>query len=176
MASATTDEIRGHVLPILPLSLLETVRDQDHPGEILEAEDLSVSLPRRLGLTGVVSTQISRYEAAVNAGTRIPVAELTNLLQLVLRRPDAEAILWQTGQRVARRSLGERAPFTARLLRRSHTLVFLPIRRAARRLIRGMAGNARLDIVGKPLVLRLQPAFTAQLDINACVLYTGALE
>jgi predicted hydrocarbon binding protein len=176
VASATQpDEVRGHVLPVLPLALLETVRDQDRPVEILEAEDLSVSLPRRLGLTGIVSTQIQRYEAAVASGSRVPVPELTSLLQLVLRRPDAEPILRETGRRVARLRLGEHAPFMARVLRRFSRLVFIPIRSAAKRLLRGIAGEAVVEMA-KPLVVRIRPSYTANLTASACVLYTGALE
>jgi len=175
VASATQpDEVRGHVLPVLPLALLETVRDQDRPVEILEAEDLSVSLPRRLGLTGIVSTQIQRYEAAVASGTRVPVPELTSLLQLVLRRPDAEPILRETGRRVARLRLGDQAPFMARALRRFSRLVFIPMRSAARRLLRGISGEAIVELA-KPLVVRIRPSY-ATLAASACVLYTGALE
>ena len=160
---------------MLPLALLETVRDQDRPVELLEDEDLSVSMPRRLGLTGIVSTQIQRYEAAVASGARVPVLELTSLLQLVLRRPDAEPILRETGRRVTRLRLGNDAPFIARALRRFSSLVFIPIRSAAKRLLRGIAGEAIVELA-KPLVVRIRPSYTASLAASACVLYTGALE
>jgi predicted hydrocarbon binding protein len=177
VASATRpDEVRGNVLPVVPLALLETVRERDLPGEFLEDEVLSVSMPRRLGLTGVVSTQILRYEQAVVSGTRIPVAEMSNLLQLVLRRADAEPLLREAGRRMTRLHLGEQAPMSARALRRSSGLVYLPIRRAARRLLRGMAGSAKIEFAGKPLTVRVTPAYTAQLADTACVLFTGALE
>jgi len=162
-------------LPVLPLALLEAVREHDQPGEILEDEDVQQSLPRRLGLSGVVSTQIQRYEQAVTTGTRVSVEELTSLLQLVLRRPDAEPILREAGRRVTRRRMGTEAPLVARVFRRFSTLVYVPIRRAALRLLRGMVGSSRVEL-GKPLIVRILPAFTADLAINACVLYTGALE
>ncbi|HUF68717.1 MAG TPA: hypothetical protein VMM79_08660 [Longimicrobiales bacterium] len=174
--SSTQQTTNGRVWPELPLALLEAVRDQDRPVEILEAEDLSASLPRRFGLSGVVSSQIQRYEAAVSAGTRVPVTELVSLLQLVLRRPDGSTIVREMGRRVTRQRVGERVPFSARLVRRSATLVFGPIRRRAKRLLRGMIGSGRLEMAGKPLTVRITPAFTADLGSGACVLFTGALE
>ena len=166
----------GQVWPVIPLALLQAVRDQDRPGEILEAEDLSASLPRRLGLSAVIHTQIRRYEAAVASRANVPIPELSSLMQLVLRRPDGESIVREAGRRVMRQRFGNRAPFAARLLRRSSRLVFVPIRRAVRRLLRGMVGTARAEIVGKPLVVRIDPAFTAQIGASACALYTGAIE
>jgi len=56
----TTDRPAALVAPLLPLVLLESVRAHDRPREVLEDEDLAASLPRRLGLTGVVETQIPR--------------------------------------------------------------------------------------------------------------------
>ena len=79
----------GYVVPVLPLALLEAVRAHDRPDEVLEDENLAVSLPRRLGLSDVVLTQIQRYEADVQSGRRVPLPELIDLLRLVLRRPDA---------------------------------------------------------------------------------------
>jgi hypothetical protein len=160
----------------MPLALLEAVRDQDRPVEILEAEDLSASLPRRLGLSGVVTSQIQRYEAAVASGTRVPVGDLISLLQLVLRRPDGATIVREMGRRVTRQRIGDRIPVTARIVRRSSTLVFGPIRRRAKRLLRGMIGSGRLEMAGKPLTVRITPAFTAEIGSGACGLYTGALE
>jgi len=82
----------------------------------------------------------------------------------------------ETGERVTRLRLGEKAPVSARILRRSASLVFGPIRRAAKRLLRGMVGAGSLEVTGKPLVVRIQPAFTANIGGGACDLYTGALQ
>jgi hypothetical protein len=157
--------------------LLEAVRAHDRPGEILEDEDLTVSLPRRLGLTGVILSQIQRYEEAHAAGKKVPVADLTNLMQLVLRRPDAEAILRDTGRRVARFHY-ERLPRLSALLLRlwPRSLAFIPIRRAALGLMRGIAGEGQPRVDGKPLVVHLPGSPAARLHPLACVMYTGALE
>jgi predicted hydrocarbon binding protein len=171
---STTLEVRGQVLAALPLALLESVRDQDRPVEILEDEDLSASLPRRLGLSGVIATQIKNYQAA--AGGRVPFADLANLLRLVLRRPDAASILRETGRRFARRRLGERAPLRVRILRRSDKLLFVPTRSAARRLLRGITTDARAVVSGRTLTVQLTNAPTARLGDPACAIYTGVLE
>src|SRR5690606_9092655 len=62
---STTERSAAPVDPLLPLALLEAVRTRDKPREVLEDEDLAASLPRRLGLTSVVESQIRRYEEAV---------------------------------------------------------------------------------------------------------------
>jgi hypothetical protein len=166
-------ENRGHVLALLPLSLLEAVREHDRPLEILEDEDLTTSLPRRLGLTGVVSSQIQRYELA--AGGRVAVAEVTGLMQLVLRRPDAESIVRETGRRITRRRIGDDVPASARMLRRWDRLVFIPMRRAARRLLRGLVGDVKATVT-RPLVVRMSHAPLGDAGFHSCGVYTGALE
>ena len=168
-------ENRGQVLALLPLSLLEAVREQDRPVEILEAEDLTVSLPRRLGLTGVVSSQIHRYEQAAASGGRVPASEVAGLMQLVLRRPDAESIVKETGRRVARRRLGPGPSSAARLFRRWDRLVFIPMRQAARKLLRGLTGDVRATISG-PLIVRMNRSPLGAAGDHSCALYTGALD
>lgn len=171
---STTIDVSGQVLAALPLALLESVRAQDRPVEILEAEDLASSLPRRLGLSAVITTQIKNYEAA--AGGRVPFADVANLLRLVLRRPDAASILRETGRRFARRRLGDRIPWRVRLLRRSDKLLFMPVRSAARRLLRGITTDARPIVSGKTLTVQMKDAPTARLGDPACAIYTGVLE
>jgi hypothetical protein len=168
---------RSGVAAVLPLSLLESVRAHDRPGEILEDEDLTVSLLRRLGLKGVVLSQIQRYEQAHSAGRTVPVSDLTNLLQLVLRRPDAEAILRDTGRRVARSRFEGLSGLTTTMLRiMPRSLTFVPLRRATRGLMRGISGSDKARVNGKPLVVQLDGSPPARLHPLGCVLYTGTLE
>ena len=87
---ATEPRLKGSVIAALAVALLEATRSHDRPDEVLEDEDITISMPRRLGLSGVVETQIQRYETAVREGRRLPLDEFVNLLKLVLRRPDAE--------------------------------------------------------------------------------------
>lgn len=173
----TENREHGVVDAAVALALLEAVRAHDHPGEVLEDEDLAVSLPRRLGLKGVVLSQIERYEKAHLAGRKVPVSDLSNLLRLVLRRPDAEAILRDAGRQVARFHYERLSRVRASMLRVMRGPFALgPVRRAARNMLRGIAGNGRPRLHGKPFVLRLPGSIAARLDPIACVLYTGALE
>lgn len=176
MSTGPDRENRGQVLALLPLSLLEAVRESDRPVEILEDEDVTTSLPRRLGLTGVVSSQIQRYQQAAGSGGRVSASEVAGLMQLVLRRPDADSIVKETGRRIARRRLGTEAPPAARLLRRWDRLIFIPMRRAAKRLLRGLVGDVTTTVSGRPLVVRMTRSPLGAAGENACGLYTGALD
>lgn len=167
------------VEPAFPLSLLESVKAHDLPSEILEDEDLPTSLPRRLGLTGVVENQIQRYQQEYRRGRPIPLDEVLNLLRLVLRRPDSELILQETGQRIARRSFDRRATAVTSAIRLLPNRVgFAAARRAALRGIRRIAGNATVELAGRPLVIRVTGGFAAQLEPagTACALYNGFIE
>ncbi len=167
----------GAVIAGLPLALLEAVHEQDRPGEVLEDENFALALPRRLGLTSVVLSQIERYEQAHAAGRKVPVTDLTNLLQLVLRRPDAEAILRDAGRRVARFHFARLPRLWATLLRvLPSSLTIGILRRAAQGLMRGIAGSGQPLVNGKPLVVHLHGSLAAKMSPLACVLYTGALE
>jgi len=157
----------GSVAPAFPLALLEAVRSHDHPGEILEDEDLTVSLPRRLGLTCVIGTQIMRYEAAQRSGGSVRLDEVVNLIRLVLRRPDAEPIMVETGQRVARWHFNKTPEAWRKLLRR------LPTSFALR--------SARRAAVNLLFTIRVHGCLAAELgedgaDGAGCALFTGMLE
>lgn len=173
---ASEARFNGTVATVLPLTLLQAVRDSDHPGEVLEDEDLTTSLPRRLGLTVVVDSQIRRYEAAA-PWDPVPLADAVGLMQLVLRRDDAEAVFRETGRRIARLRYGPMPRSLANVLRRlPRSFAFAPLRRATRKLVRRLVGNARFD-VSAPLHLRMDHAPTARLEGQvACALYTGVLE
>lgn len=167
------------VTALLPLALLESIRQHDRPREMLEDEDLSESLPRRLGLTSVVESQIYRYEQARKRGNRVPGEEVQDLLRLVLRRPDAEAILLEAGRVVARRHYA-RAPAVVVATRRilPRRLAAAAARRAARQVVRRIAVAGEPDLSGPPLTLRLPHAITvpAEGPETACALVTGLLE
>jgi hypothetical protein len=165
------------VIAGLPLALLESVRSQDHPGEVLEDENLTVSLPRRLGLSDVVFTQIRRYETAKESGRKVPLTELVDLLRLVLRRPDAPLILQETGRRMAADRF-ERVPAHMKRLGRILPGAFavFPIRGGLRRLLHSITGGARVDIRRKPFMVSMPASPTGRLDTIACLLYTAAIE
>jgi predicted hydrocarbon binding protein len=164
----------GLVPPIFPRELLESVRAHDRPGEVLEDEDLSISLPRRLGLTGVVDSQIRRYRVAKPWRRSVPVADLLNLIRLVLRRPDAGAILIEAGRRIARARF-ETAPATLRFMPRFARMA--SARRTARQLLRTLTSSATVE-VRKPFHVRMVVPAIAHLDEigSGCAVFTGVLD
>ena len=83
------------------LTILEVIRRQDLPSEVLESEDTSVTMPRRLGLSDVIDRQIRRYREEVRRGRRISDAEITDLVRLVVRRPDSEEVFFNAGKILA---------------------------------------------------------------------------
>jgi hypothetical protein len=168
----------GSVAAMFPLALLESMRDHDHPDEILEDEDVAVSLPRRLGLTDVVGAQIRRYESEQRAGGTVPMTEVVNLIRLVLRRPDAEAILRETGQRLARWQFRRTPDVWARLLRRGPSAFALrSARRASTTVLRRLNAGSGIH-AGKPFLIRVDDCVTALVGGGTigCHLFTGLLE
>ena len=142
------------------LTLLEVIRDQDLPTEVLESEDTSHTLPRRLGLSDVIDRQIRRYRDEVKKGQRITDDEFRDLVRLVIRRPDSEEVFFQAGSILAG---DDRPPGWRSGLPRSVAYT-LARRRVRRRLVRlfgrrvgGFAagpftleGRAHLLIAGDP--------------------------
>lgn len=171
-------QFEGTVSAAFPLALLQAVRGYDRPGEILEDEDLTISMPRRLGLTGIVETQIFRYEAALEAGRSVPLGEAMGLFRLVMRRADAEPILRDTGQRVARWKF-RRTPdvWRAILHRGPAALALRSARRAVVRALRSLHAGSSIA-AAKPLTVTVEDCVTARLQESgpACAMFTGMIE
>ncbi|MEJ2502736.1 MAG: hypothetical protein P8177_05370 [Gemmatimonadota bacterium] len=163
----------------LPLAILESVRAHDRPEEVLEDEDLAASLPRRLGLTGVVESQIHRYRIARKRREQIRFEEVGDLLRLVLRRPDAEAILREAGQELARHHGGKlvsRVATAARVL--PNALSSRLAVRSLRRLMRRLGGGVPIRVRRSPVSVEAHNPVTARADRLgiACVLYAASIE
>ena len=92
---------------VVALTLLEVIRQQDLPTEVLESEDPSHTMPRRLGLSDVIDMQIRRYREEARKKQRISDEEFRDLVRLVIRRPDSEEVFFHSG---SIRSGGARAP------------------------------------------------------------------
>lgn len=168
----------GVITPVLPLLLFETLRDMDRPPEVLEGEDLSVSMPRRFGLNDVVFSQIHRFREEVRRKRLQSEAEIENLFRLVIRRPDADAIFEEAGRRLARRAWEARSPALRRLIGLlPPTLALGSARRALKRLFRQIVGHAELGVAKRQGTVRIVPSLTARADPGgaACALYAGAL-
>jgi hypothetical protein len=168
----------GNVTAAFPLALLESVRSHDRPGEVLEDEDLMISLPRRLGLTGVIETQIFRYEADQKAGRHVRLDEVMSLLRLVMRRPDVEPILRETGQRMARWYFRRAPEMWTRVLHRGPVRLGLrSARRAVTRALRSLRKGDRIEAT-KPFTISVYNCTTARLEESGigCTIITGLIE
>lgn len=172
-------EFEGDVVAAMPLALLESVRAHDRPGEVLEDEDLTLSLPRRFGLSDVIRGQIMRYETAQRTGKPARLNEVLGLVRLVLRRPDAELILRETGGRIAEWRYN-RVPKTMASLYRLLPLrvAMMPVARAARRLFVEFRAGREVTAHRHPFYVRVRDSNPARLDPTGttCALYTAALE
>jgi predicted hydrocarbon binding protein len=166
------------VAPELPLLLLETMRDMDRPEEVLEGEEFSVSMPRRLGLSDVVFAQIGRFTDEVKRKRLQAPATVEDLIKLVIRRPDAEEIFLEAGRRLARRAWDERSSAARRFVRLlPPALAQRSAARAVDRLFRRIAGDGTLRVTRAPVAVRIDGALTVRGDEGgaACLLYAGVL-
>lgn len=139
---------------LLPLSLLEAVRDVDTP-EDLESEFVDELRNKRLGLSDTVYLQIKRYSEAVRKGQRAAHDESVALARLIGRRPDAEAVFRAAGRYLAREAYRTINPVTRRVLRLLPAVIARPLalrrtrkiaRRYANGLVRRVGGYVLLEV------------------------------
>ncbi len=114
--SAGPREGRPAIAAVVALTLLEVIRSQDRPDEILQDEDPTITMPRRLGLSDVIDTQIRRYREAARRRQRVTENEIGDLFALVVRRPDAREVFFEAGRLLTGKL--PRRPKAGRLKRR----------------------------------------------------------
>ena len=150
---------------LLPLSLLEAVRDVDTPAD-LDSEFVDELRNKRLGLSDTVYLQIKRYTDAVRKGQRTAQDESVALAKLIGRRPDAEAVFRAAGRYLAREAYSTINPVTRKLLRLLPSFLARPIalrrvRRIATRyangIVRRVGGYVLLE-VPRSVTLNTAPA------------------
>ncbi|MEO8946176.1 MAG: hypothetical protein ABI338_06735 [Gemmatimonadaceae bacterium] len=122
--------------PLVPLSLLEAVREADRPDSDGEAEYAPEFLNKRLGTTDTIYAQIRRYSEAVRRGIPIDPAEVVALARLLGRRPDAVELFRAAGRATARTAYGRLSPLKRGSVNLLPRVVARPIaRRQARKLL-----------------------------------------
>jgi hypothetical protein len=159
---------------LVPLSLLEAIRNLDTPVEDGLEELADEIVVRKLGLSPTVAAQIQRYRQAAERDAAVEVDEVVSVIRLVGRRPDAPLVFSDAGRRAARyaaraRSAGPLVRATAggvgrRLAQRS-------VGRLARRVFGGelRAGPDESEVVmAEPLSIAAMP------DGAACAFYGAA--
>ncbi len=161
---------------LLPLSLLEAVRDVDTPGD-LDAEFVDELRNKRLGLSDTVYSQIKRYTDAVKRRQRTPQDDSVALARLIGRRPDAEAVFRAAGRYLARASYMTLSPVTRRLVRFLPSFIARPwaLRRLRRLCARYLNGTARR--VGGYVLLEVPRSVTLGTAPGSvgCAFYESAL-
>ena len=158
----------------MALRVLEVIRDQDVPGEILGEEDPAQTLPRRLGLSEVVERQIRSYRQDVRRRLKLTDEEITDLFRLVARRPDATEIFEKVG-----RVLSDRSPSTTawRLLLPGR-IAFAVARTVMRRRLKALFGRRMGGFARGPFAIEGRAHLFIESDPEgaACNLVTGLCE
>jgi hypothetical protein len=156
---------------LIPLSLLEALRNLDTPVEDGLDELAEEIVVRRLGLSPTVAAQIQRYRQAAERGGSVELDETVSVLRLVGRRGDAALVFADAGRRAARYAARGRS---------SRTLLQLSPRRVARRLALRSAARVSRAVFGgelKPRPQDVEVRMQAPLSIEAlptgeaCVFY-----
>lgn len=174
MSPSEPAESRPRISPVAVLSLLEMIRSQDLPSEVLQDEDPSVTMPRRLGLSDVVDREIRRYREAVKKRRKVGDDEFRNLVLLVIRRPDAEEVFRLCGEQLAGKVPEEGG--WRRLLPRP--LALASARRRVRRRLEALFGRRIGGFAPGPFTLEGRSLLFYQCDPGgeACELVTGIAE
>jgi len=156
---------------IVPLAVLEAIRNLDTPVEDGLGEFADELLIKRFGLSATVRTQLAEYEALVRRDARVAPEHVEALLRLVGRRPDAELVFAEAGRRAARRAV-RGLFFGARLVAAAapRRVGFAVAGHAAGVVLGGdLRREARIPVAGvrDTLALRATP------DGAACALYAA---
>jgi hypothetical protein len=165
-----SDKSSRRIASVVALTLLEVIKSQDLPSEVLESEDPTVTMPRRLGLSDVVEMQIRRYREEVRRKERITDDEFRDLVRLVIRRPDSEEVFFQAGSILAG---DDRSSGWRRGLPRS--LGYGLARRKARRGLVKLFGRRIGGFGAGPFVLEARTHLLIESDPggDACQFMTG---
>ena len=145
---------------LLPLSLLEAVRDVDTPEGVLEAEFVDELRNKRFGLSDTVYSQIKRYTEAMRRNVRTPQDEAIALARLIGRRPDAEAVLRAAGRFLAREAYKTVSPVTRGTLKVMPSMIAKPLAFRRARKIAHRYLNANVRRVGQFLLLEVPRSVT----------------
>lgn len=151
------------------LALLEVIQQQDHPTEVFEDEDVSRTMPRRLGLSEVIDRQVRIHRENARRGRRVRDAELGELMRLVMRRPDSPEVFFEVGSRLA----GDLTGPVVRVLPARLAILLLKGRIGKR--LRRLFGRRIGAFAAGPFMLEASASPFVQADPggDACQLVTG---
>jgi hypothetical protein len=162
---------------LLPLSLLEAVRNVDTPSDQLDTEYVDELRNKRLGLSDTIYAQIKRHSEAVKRGQRTGQDESVALAKLIGRRPDAEAVFRAAGRFMANQSYRTISPVTRKMMRLLPSAVARPLafRHAQKIAARYLNGNVRR--VGSFLMIDVPRSITLGTapGVVGCTYYEASL-
>jgi hypothetical protein len=172
VAPATRSAAGLRIRARVALVLLKTLQRLDLPEEVLLDENLTETLPRRLGLSPVVYAQVRRFEEEERKGRHLNESEAVDLFHLISRRPDASRVFHDVGMNLTE---GLREGWRS-ILRGSWA-----VRQAGRRsvaLTTALFGRGLLTRIPKTGDLEVRHPFLHKVDEkgSACALITGLLE
>jgi hypothetical protein len=145
---------------LVPLSLLEAVRNVDMPNDQYEAEFVDELRNKRLGLSETIYAQIKRHNEAFRKRQRTGQDEAIALAKLIGRRPDAEAVFRAAGRLLARQSYKTISPFTRRMMRLLPSAMARPLAYRHARKIATRYLNGHVRRVGTFLLLDVPRSIT----------------
>jgi len=150
---------------IVPLAVLEAVKNLDTPVEDGLTEFADELLVKRLGLSPTVQMQLTEFEELVRKDARVDDSHVEALLRLVGRRPDADLVFADAGRRAARRAV-------KRMYAISRIFGHAAARRASRAVLGAeLAWDHRMPVarVSDPIAIQATP------DGAACGFYGAGL-
>lgn len=168
-AAIVTKTKEPRVAAKVALALLETIRLRDHPDDMISGENIQSTLPRRLGVSNVVETQIRRHQEYVRQGQRIFTSDLTGLMELAMKRPDTLELFFDLGVRLAQMENYRRVWFLPRRAR-----LAIARRRVERRLSK-LFGRRVGGFISGPFAFEASATPFVQVDSSgeACQLVAG---
>lgn len=163
---------------LIPLSLLEAIRNLDTPVEDGLDELAEEIVARRLGLSPTVAAQIQRYRQAADKGGAVDQDETISVFRLVARRPDAALVFADAGRRAARYAVRSRGRSSQTLSRMSPEPL---ARRLGLRSVSRLAGtvfNGEVTEADGAVEIRMQAplSITALPHGEACGFYGAAYQ
>ncbi|HMH54631.1 MAG TPA: hypothetical protein VK535_00090 [Gemmatimonadales bacterium] len=159
------------VAALIPLSLLEAIRNLDTPVEDGLDELAEEIMVRRLGLSATVAAQIQRYRQSAAKGIAVDLDETVSVFRLVGRRADAALVFADAGRRAARYAAKARGRSSRTLAKLSPRLALSSVARLARSIFDGdlkARGNVVEVRMSAPLSIVALPAG------EACLFYGSA--
>src|SRR3954465_9923082 len=162
---------------LLPLSLLEAVRNVDTPSDQFDAEYVDELRNKRLGLSDTIYAQIKRHTEAARKGQRTGQDEAIALARLIGRRPDAEAVFRAAGRDMAKKDDRTISPVTRKMMRLLPSAMARPLAFRHARKIAGRYLNGNVRRVGTFLLLEVPRSVTlsAAPGSTGCTYYEATI-